>query len=199
MGNLIILAGLGDGLNGALEFWDVDNQTSLKEQEHYKCTGVEWDPSGRMVATSVKQPLENFNYKFQMDNGFKIWSFQGQLLKEEKKDKLFQMMWRPRPKSLLSEDQQKAIIKDIKKYERKYGENDRLLKKQAHEKKIADQKVIADEFRKLMDERSEEYMRDIHPLVVKLQDGQDHFLDDGYDVVKTVDEQEIDVQECVWK
>merc|ERR1711865_1314527 len=178
MGNLIILAGLGDGLNGALEFWDVDNQTSLKEQEHHKCTGVEWDPSGRMVATSVKQPLENFNYKYQMDNGFKIWSFQGQLLKDEKKDKLFQFMWRPRPKSLLTEKQQQEIKENIKKYERKYMEGDRISKREAYEALQAKKNEVAIVFREKIQVLRQAYLDTWHPLVVKLQDGQDHECND---------------------
>ena len=31
---------------------------------------VEWDPSGRIVATAVMQPLEGAFFKYQMDNGF---------------------------------------------------------------------------------------------------------------------------------
>ena len=44
--------------------------------EHYRANTVEWDPSGRMVATAVTQPLEGMVYKFQMDNGYKLWTFQ---------------------------------------------------------------------------------------------------------------------------
>ena len=34
-GRYIVLAGLGDGMNGVLEFWDADTQTMMsKEQEH---------------------------------------------------------------------------------------------------------------------------------------------------------------------
>jgi translation initiation factor 3 subunit B len=195
MGNLVILAGLGDGMNGVLEFWDCDNRCSLKEQEHYKCTRVEWDPSGRMVATSVSQPLENFNYKYQMDNGFKIWSFQGQLLKEDKKDKLFQMMWRPRPKSLLTADEKSKIVRNIKQYERKYTEGDRAATRAAQAAEKERKNAVALEFRKLLDQRREEYMQMYHPKIVKLQDGQDHLKNDGYEVIETVDEQEIEVHE----
>lgn len=196
MGNLIILAGLGDGMSGILNFWDADNQTSLKEQEHFKCTQIEWDPSGRMVATSVVQPLENFNYKFSMENGFKIWSFQGQLLKDEKKEKLFQMMWRPRPKSLLSAKQQSEIISNIKKYERKYTEGDREARRAAREAESAKKLAVATEFRAKMQARRAEYLKLWHPLIVKLQDGQDHEKDDGYVVIEDVDEQLIEQSEA---
>ena len=40
-GRYIVLAGLGDGMNGVLEFWDADTQTMMsKEQEHYRCSHV---------------------------------------------------------------------------------------------------------------------------------------------------------------
>ena len=33
---------------------------------------VAWDPSGRMVATIVAQPIEGAYFKFTMDNGYKL-------------------------------------------------------------------------------------------------------------------------------
>lgn len=56
-GNNIVLAGLGE-MNGKLEFWDTDEQQSITIQEHFKCTHVDWDPSGRVVMTAVCQPID---------------------------------------------------------------------------------------------------------------------------------------------
>ncbi|ETW05123.1 hypothetical protein, variant [Aphanomyces invadans] len=55
-GNNIVLAGMGE-LNGTLEFWDVDERQSISIQEHFKFSHLEWDPSGRVVTTSVCQPI----------------------------------------------------------------------------------------------------------------------------------------------
>ncbi len=45
----------------------------LNAAEHFMCTNVEWDPTGRYVATSVTSI-------HQMENGFNIWLFNGTLL-----------------------------------------------------------------------------------------------------------------------
>ena len=45
-GQFIILAGLR-GMNGVLEFVDTSDFTSMGGGEHFMCTDVEWDPTGR--------------------------------------------------------------------------------------------------------------------------------------------------------
>ncbi len=60
-------------MNGQLEFFNVDEFEIMNAGEHFMCTDVEWDPTGRYVATSVTSI-------HQMENGFNIWSFNGQLL-----------------------------------------------------------------------------------------------------------------------
>lgn len=39
-----------------------------------------------------------------MDNGYNIWSFQGKLLQRHPISQFCQMLWRPRPQTLLSDD-----------------------------------------------------------------------------------------------
>jgi translation initiation factor 3 subunit B len=64
-----VLATVGSSSKSELEFWDLDfnnlDETSRREQEwgvgiqqlgvadHYGVTDVEWDPSGRYLATSA--------------------------------------------------------------------------------------------------------------------------------------------------
>lgn len=51
----IVLAGLGGGagLTGTLEFFDTGDMVSMNTSEHFMCTHVEWDPTGRYVMTYV--------------------------------------------------------------------------------------------------------------------------------------------------
>ncbi|KVI00575.1 hypothetical protein Ccrd_021176 [Cynara cardunculus var. scolymus] len=51
-GRFIILAGL-KGFNGQLEFYNVDELETMATAEHFMATDIEWDPTGRYVATSV--------------------------------------------------------------------------------------------------------------------------------------------------
>jgi translation initiation factor 3 subunit B len=151
-GNNIVLAGLGE-INGVLEFWDTDEKQSITIQEHFKCTHVEWDPSGRVVATSVCQPIDNSYYKFQMDNGYNLWTFQGKLLMEEKKEAFYQFLWRPRPRSLLSDKEYANVVKNLKKYEKRFNEMDRLKERERVAAEQAEKNRLQQEFQDLVASR----------------------------------------------
>ncbi|KAI5648779.1 hypothetical protein M9H77_34784 [Catharanthus roseus] len=82
-GRFIVLAGL-KGFNGQLEFYNVDELETMATAEHFMATDIEWDPTGRYVATAVTSVHE-------MENGFNIWSFNGKLLYRILKDHFFQV------------------------------------------------------------------------------------------------------------
>ncbi|XP_015057434.1 eukaryotic translation initiation factor 3 subunit B [Solanum pennellii] len=130
-GRFIILAGM-KGFNGQLEFFDVDELDTMASAEHFMATDVEWDPTGRYVATAVTSVHE-------MENGFNIWSFNGKLLYRILKDHFFQFLWRPRPPSFLSKEKEEEIAKNLKKYSKKYEAEDQdvslLLSEQDREKR----------------------------------------------------------------
>ena len=71
-GKFLVLGGL-KAMNGQLEFIGADDFETLNAAEHFMCTNIEWDPTGRFVATSVTSI-------HQMENGFNIWAFNGTLL-----------------------------------------------------------------------------------------------------------------------
>lgn len=170
-GNYIVLAGLGE-MNGALEFWDTDEQQSLAEQAHYQCTNVEWDPSGRVVTTAVCQAIDNSYYKYQMDNGYMFWSFQGKNLSEARKKAFYQFLWRPRPKSLLTDKAYREVVKNIKKYERKYAELDRQKKREREAAERAEKDRLRTEFNQILASRHQAYL-DARAQLVALRDGYD--------------------------
>ena len=64
-----MLGGL-KAMNGQLEFFGVDDMEPYRAAEHFMCTNIEWDPTGRYVATSVTSI-------HQMENGFNVWLFNG--------------------------------------------------------------------------------------------------------------------------
>ena len=71
-GKFLVLGGL-KAMQGQLEFFSADDFEVMSAAEHFMCTDIEWDPTGRYVATSV-------THIHQMENGFNIWQFNGQLL-----------------------------------------------------------------------------------------------------------------------
>ena len=70
--------------------------TTMSTGEHFMAGELEWDPSGRYVVSSVSF------WRHQNDTGFYVWSFQGKLLQRVLRDKFYQILWRPRPPTLLT-------------------------------------------------------------------------------------------------
>jgi len=122
-GSTIIMASLGDNASGTLEFYDLDSKT-LVVKEHYRANQVLWDPAGRTVASIVSQPIEGGNFKFAMDNGYILWSFQGKQLYQQSFETFYQFLWRPR-ESLLSKKEIEKVKKNLKKYEKQFDKADR--------------------------------------------------------------------------
>jgi len=122
-GGTILMAGLGDSASGTLEFYNVDSK-SLTVKEHYRANQVVWDPDGRSVATCVSQPIEGGHFKYAMDNGYILWSFQGKQLYQQSFETFYQFVWRPRAK-LLSKGDVAKVKKDLKKYEKQFEKADK--------------------------------------------------------------------------
>lgn len=61
-----------------------------------------------------------------MENGYHLYDFKGELLREEPIDKFKQLIWRPRPTTLLSKEEQKLIRKNLREYSKDFEEQDRV-------------------------------------------------------------------------
>lgn len=82
-----------------------------------------------------------------MENGYHLWDFRGHLLREEPIDKFKQFLWRPRPPSMLSTAQQKAIRKNLREYSRQFEEED-LFESEAANKEVVEARIrMLDEWR----------------------------------------------------
>lgn len=73
-GKYLVLAGfkgLGpdSGMNGQLEFVSADDLEVLEAAEHFLASVIEWDPTGRYIATAVVNQA--------MENGVTFWQFDG--------------------------------------------------------------------------------------------------------------------------
>ena len=119
-GRFLLLAGLKGGHNGKLEWWDVEELSVIGAGEHFMATEVAWDPTGRYVVTAVTAVN-------QMENGYMVWSFSGQLMYKKSHDRFFQFAWRPRPPCVLSDGKLKELSKNLKQYSKRYEEEDEAL------------------------------------------------------------------------
>jgi len=59
-----------------------------------------------------------------MENGYHIYDFKGEALREEPIDKFKQFQWRPRPATLLTKEEQKQIRKNLREYSRVFEQED---------------------------------------------------------------------------
>lgn len=85
-----------------------------------------------------------------MENGYHIYDFRGELLREEPVEKFKQWSWRPRPATLLTKEEQKQIRKNLREYSRIFEDED------AQRITGANQEIIEmrrDKFREWMDFR----------------------------------------------
>lgn len=152
-GRFVVVATVHSQQSSELEFFDVDfegektesekdltaNLQLMNTAEHYGVTDIEWDPSGRFVATWASA------WKHSMENGYHVYDFRGELLREEPVEKFKQWQWRPRPPGLLSKDEQKTIRKNLREYSRVFDQED------AERIAGADQEVV-DRRRRLLNE-----------------------------------------------
>ena len=104
-GNNIVLAGIGAGFSGQLEFIDIENNEILANNEHFQANHIQWSPDGRYLITASTQSLGEKNWRQSMDNGYRVWSIQGQLLATVPIESLYQVLWRPRTVNVLPKDQ----------------------------------------------------------------------------------------------
>jgi len=132
-GRFVLIATIASQQSSDLDFWDLDyegdkskdgeltaNLQQLATGDHYGVTDIEWDPTGRYVVSSASI------FKQQIEHGYHIYDFKGELLLEQPMDKFKQFLWRPRPATMLTKDEQKQIRRNLREYSRDFEEQDRL-------------------------------------------------------------------------
>ncbi|CAL1700106.1 unnamed protein product [Somion occarium] len=157
-GRHVVLATVGSTTKSELEFWDLDfhhDDTGKREAhkdewgsgiqhlgtgDHYAVTDAEWDPSGRYLATSASA------WRHTIENGYAIWDFRGQELEKHILDRFKQFLWRPRPRTLLTKEQQRHIRRNLKEYSRQFDEEDAAEESNISAELIAQRKRLVDEW-----------------------------------------------------
>ncbi|KAI9668211.1 MAG: Translation initiation factor 3 subunit b [Bathelium mastoideum] len=143
-GRFVVVATVHSNQSFDLDFWDLDFEGDKEDKDkdltanlqlmatgdHYGVTDIEWDPSGRFVITSASV------WKHQMENGYHLYDFKGDLLREEPIEKIKQLLWRPRPATMLSRDEQKRIRKNLREYSRVFDQEDEDRKNTANREVI---------------------------------------------------------------
>lgn len=82
----------------------------------------------------------------QLENGYAIWDFKGQELQKQILDRFKQFLWRPRPRSLLTKEQQRQIRRTLREYSRVFEEEDAAEETNVSAELIAHRKRLVDEW-----------------------------------------------------
>ncbi|KAM0788764.1 hypothetical protein ACM66B_002855 [Microbotryomycetes sp. NB124-2] len=153
-GRHVLLATLGSNSKFDIDFYDLDlDREEVKDEkdpgaairlittiEHYGLTDIEWDPSGRYVGTSASIWMNS------MEPGYAVWDFKGVEVVKATFDKFKQFLWRPRPPTLLSKDDQKKIRKNLREYARQFEEQDQLEASNMSSELVAFRKRLIEEW-----------------------------------------------------
>ncbi|EER36895.1 eukaryotic translation initiation factor 3 [Histoplasma capsulatum H143] len=132
-GRFVVVATVHSQQNFDLDFWDLDfegekqesekdlsaNLQLMKTSDHYGVTDIDWDPTGRYVVSSASA------WTHTMENGYNIHTFAGTTLAEHPTEKFKQFIWRPRPPTFLSKEEQKQVRKNLREYSREFEEEDK--------------------------------------------------------------------------
>jgi translation initiation factor 3 subunit B len=187
VGSIILLANL-KGTAGNLEWIDVNQTQTIGEAEHFMCSDIEWDPTGRFVATSVS------HWRHQMENGYIMWSSHGRELAHEKKDKFYQLRWRPRPPTLLTEAKEKEIRKNLRKYSAKYEEEDAKLKTLLDADLLKARQEKHKAFEDFLRIKAAEY-DEMRPRRIELRGGVESDDEDAYTLVEEEEREQLELKE----
>jgi len=81
-----------------------------------------------------------------MENGYHLYDFRGELLREEHIEKFKQWSWRPRPATLLSKEEQKQVRKNLRQYSVQFEQEDADLASSADQAVVSERRRMLDEW-----------------------------------------------------
>lgn len=149
-GRFAVLATIGKS-GGELEFYDTsfdddkvkggDNVKLLKTEKYAGLTNLAWDPSGRLLATWSSSWIHS------IENGYKLFEFTGNLIKDETIDQFKEFIWRPRPASLLSAADRKRVRKNLREYSAQFDESDAMEADAATREAILTRRRLLEEWK----------------------------------------------------
>jgi translation initiation factor 3 subunit B len=129
----------------------------FKKKIHEGSQNIHWSPCGRYVVSTLVSQLTDINDSSQYTkehNGWKMYNYKGDEIIHNKykideknnKKTFYSFCWRPRPKSILSNEEKLKIKKDLKdKYWVKY--------------EMYDKKVLLNQLSKITKERMKKYKK----------------------------------------
>jgi translation initiation factor 3 subunit B len=171
------------------ELHDVENNVQLASRRHDRGNRLVWDPSGRILASCTITDMKHANARGHPGDGIILYTFQGNILCTQNHEKLFQFSWRPRPKNLLSADEKKKVIKNLRKYEKEFEKEDKIKRQELNQEVLQQRFRLAEDFLALL-ARNKAISKQAKATRVALRDGYDSDDNSNYDI-KVVSEEQV--------
>jgi translation initiation factor 3 subunit B len=123
-----------------------------------------------------------------MENGYHLYDFKGEQLREEPVEKFKQWVWRPRPPSLLSKEEQKQIRKNLREYSKVFDQEDADRGASADLAVVEHRRRLLDEWlswREQVEEEANAERRErglpedpLEGLIKRTEDGEDQIIEE---------------------
>jgi len=81
-----------------------------------------------------------------MENGYHLYDFRGELLREEHIEKFKQWAWRPRPPTLLTKEDQKQVRKNLRQFSVQFEQEDADLASSADQAVVGERRRVLEEW-----------------------------------------------------
>jgi translation initiation factor 3 subunit B len=81
-----------------------------------------------------------------LETGYVIWDFKGEQLHKGTLERFKQLVWRPRPRSLLSRETHRKIRKNLREYSKQFEEEDQLEASNVSAELVAHRRRLLDEW-----------------------------------------------------
>ena len=91
-----------------------------------------------------------------MENGYHMHTFSGVLLTEQPIEKFKQLLWRPRPPTLLSKEEQRTIRRNLREYSREFDEEDRYAVDIANTQIVEERRRLLEEWYSWVERETED-------------------------------------------
>eukprot|EP00163_Fabomonas_tropica_P002032 TRINITY_DN1151_c0_g1_i2.p1 TRINITY_DN1151_c0_g1~~TRINITY_DN1151_c0_g1_i2.p1 ORF type:complete len:609 (+),score=190.58 TRINITY_DN1151_c0_g1_i2:84-1910(+) len=105
-GRFLAIAGFGN-LAGEMDFWDRNKLKIMGRAQSNCAVSYSWSADSRHFITATTFP------RLRVDNGYKVYTYYGELVKEEKVEELYQIKWRPALPSVYPDRPQSPRLKHM--------------------------------------------------------------------------------------
>ncbi|KAH0472489.1 MAG: uncharacterized protein KVP18_003399 [Porospora cf. gigantea A] len=171
--------GEGDLLFGRL---DATSLHISHQDRHGDLNCLQWDPSGRFVATATKVGYSAQDIDTMVTTSLFVWTFQGRLLESRKFECIRDVHWRPHPDLLVTEADKQSVLENLDAVAQRFEKQDQVSLLSTMAANSTDTQAAEQSFQKLLD-KCVSYVES-HPLYEEwetawdtLQEARDYTLE----------------------